>query len=70
MTQHISKSFSVMIQVVFGKSHISYLRFSSQNLFAIKLLFFGSGTRDPLSGIRDQGSKKFQVGPKTRDVNQ
>ena len=67
MTQYINKSFSVMIQVAFGKSHISYLRFSSENLFAIKLLFFGSGTRNPLKGIRDQGPKKFQVGPKTRD---
>ena len=56
-----------MIQVAFGKSHISYLRFPFENLFAIKLLLFGSGTRNTLSGIRDQGPKKFQVGPKTRD---
>ena len=26
-----------MIQVAFSKSHISYLRYSSQNLFAVKL---------------------------------
>ena len=66
-----------MIQVAFGKSHISYLRFSFENLFAIKLLLFGSGTRnpgplkwDPRPGIQKVSSGTQDPGPLKRDVNQ